>query len=191
MGSWGSQIAGEAARRLGYRMVWREVINQAALRAGVPEVALATIDELGFLGIKPTHNQMNAYHGAVRQIMNEMSQEGNVVIVGRAGQVILQDHPGTIHVRIIAPRSVRIERVSAEKNIPGLTDGGDGGVGTAAALLDQSDHARSEYLRHYYHVDVNDPELYDLVINTEHIDIPASAALLVSLVQACQSITVH
>ena len=182
MGSWGTQVAEEAARRLDYRMVWREVINQAALRAGVPEVALATIDELGLLGIKPSQNDLQAYHRAVRQIMLEVAKEGNVVIVGRAGQVILQDYSNTVHVRVIAPRAVRVARVSDEQNAPGLTES------ASMALLDHSDHIRADYLKRYYHVDVNDPHLYDLVINTGHIDLHTAADLVCSLVNACQTV---
>jgi CMP/dCMP kinase len=181
MGSLGTQVAEEAARRLGYRMVWRQVINQAALRAGVPEVALATIDELGLLGIKPSQNDFQSYHQAVRQIMLELANHGNVVIVGRAGQVILRDNPDAVHVRVIAPRMVRVDRVSAEQKQPGLSDR------TAASLLDQSDHAREEYLRHYYQVDVNDPLLYDLVINTAYIDVSLASDLIYNLVRAFEN----
>ncbi len=183
MGSWGCQVAEEAARLLGYRMVWREVINQAAARAGVPEVALATIDELGLLGIKPSPGDFDMYHQAVKQIMLELAHEGNVIIVGRAGQVILQDQPNVIHVRIIAPRQVRVMRVSAEQNLPGLADG------SAVALLEQSDRARAEYLTRHYHADVDDPQLYDLVINTGHINTSSAAHLIHSLVKNWQTVS--
>jgi hypothetical protein len=53
MGSLGREISEEIARSLNYRVVWREVINEAAKRAGAPDVALATIDELDLLGIRP------------------------------------------------------------------------------------------------------------------------------------------
>ena len=173
MGSWGSQVASEIARQLGYRLVWRELINQAALRAGVPEVALATIDELGILGLKPSPNDLLAYHRAVRQIMGELAREDNIVIVGRAGQVILQDQAGTLHVRVIAPRSLRIARTAEEKSVT---------LETAAGLIDRSDRSRTDYLKRYYQAQVDDPQLYDLVINTGRLSIEASAALVSRLV---------
>ena len=77
MGSLGDPIARQVAEvRLGYRLVWREVINQAALRAGVPEVALATIDELGLLGVKPTAEAQAAYLEAMQQMMEELAKAG-------------------------------------------------------------------------------------------------------------------
>ena len=53
MGSRGRQIAFIVAETLGFTLVWRELINEAARRTGTPEVALAAIDELGLLGICP------------------------------------------------------------------------------------------------------------------------------------------
>ena len=173
MGSWGSQVAEEAARRLGYKLVWRDLINQAALRAGVPEVALATIDELGILGLKPSSNDLLAYHRAVRQIMGEMCKEGNIVIVGRAGQVILQDQVDTVHVRVIAPRAIRIARIEKEKSVS---------MDVASALIDRSDRSRTDYLKRYYQAQVDDPQLYDLVINTGRLPVDNAAALISHLV---------
>jgi cytidylate kinase len=172
MGSLGKAVAEEAARRLGCRLVWREIINQAALRAGVPEVALATIDEVGILGIHPRRADLLAYHRAVRQVMIELVHSGNVVIVGRAGQVILQDEPGVMHVRIIAPRGQRIARVADDQHIP---------TEQAAGLVERSDLARRDYLRRYYHAEVDDPCLYDLILNTEHLDAPSAAEVVCAL----------
>jgi cytidylate kinase len=174
MGSLGKSVAEEVARQLNCRMVWREVINQAALRAGVPEVALATIDDVGFLGLRPRQADMLAYHRAVRQVMVELAREGNVIIVGRAGQVILQDEPEAMHVRVIAPRAVRIGRTAREKSIPAVK---------AAGLIERSDQSRRNYLRRFYHAEVDDPCLYDLILNTEHLDVQSAAEVICVLVR--------
>jgi hypothetical protein len=168
----GKAVAEEAARRLNCRMVWREVINQAALRAGVPEVALATIDDVGFLGLRPRRADMLAYHQAVRQVMIELAREGEVIIVGRAGQVILQDEPGAMHVRVIAPRALRVARTAREKDIP---------LEQAKGLVERSDQTRRNYLRTFYHVEVDDPCLYDLILNTEHLDVQSAAEVICAL----------
>jgi cytidylate kinase len=175
MGSLGSQVAEVAARQLVCRLVWREVINLAAIRAGVPEVALATIDEVGILGIHPRRADLLAYHRAIRQVMVELAREGNVVIVGRAGQVILQDEPGVMHVRIIAPQIIRINRVADEKKIPSEQ---------AASMVERSDQVRRDYLRRYYHTEVDDPCLYDLILNTEHLDTPSAAEVVCVMARA-------
>jgi cytidylate kinase len=107
MGSLGSEIARLVAERLGYRLVWRELINQAARRSGAPEAALAAIDELGLLDMCPSPRACRAYRAAVKQVIDELAAEGNCVILGRAGQVLLKGVPGCLHVRLIAPVPTR------------------------------------------------------------------------------------
>ncbi|WP_298008728.1 MULTISPECIES: AAA family ATPase [Anaerolinea] len=174
MGAWGRKVAEATAELLGYKLVWREVINQAALRAGVPEVALAAIDEFGFMGIKPREEDLQAYHRAVRQIMEELVREGRVVIIGRAGQCILADNPRVFHIRVIAPIEVRISRVAEEQKMP---------PEQARILIERSDRFRQDYLKRFYHANIDDPTLYDLVLNTHRIDIRCAAHLIESLVR--------
>ena len=174
LGSLGTDVAQAAARRLGYRVVWRELINQAALQAGLPEMALATIDELGLLGLHPSAQARLAYHEAVRRVLEGLAAEGNVVIVGRAGQVILMDRPDVLHVKVIAPALMRTMRVARQQSIS---------LEAAQAQVQASDRARRNYLRRYYHARWDDPELYDLIINTARLS-PEPAADLI-----CQALT--
>lgn len=168
-GSLGNMVAEEIGRCLGYKVVWREVINAAAVRAGVPEVALATIDELNLLGIKPSAADLDAYHQAVKEIMFEIKEEGNAVIVGRAGQSILRGVPGVLHVRIFAPFELRVARIAARHSVS---------QETARNQVKTSDRNRNQYLKRYYQINVDDPELYDVLINTAHID-PLAAAQVI------------
>jgi cytidylate kinase len=174
LGSYGDEVGQAIANRLNYRLVSREVINRAAARAQVPEVALATIDDLGLLGLNPTPRAQRAYHQAVRELIQELAAEGNVVIIGRAGQVILGNNPKVLHVKVIAPASLRAERIAREQNIP---------IRSAQEQIKASDQTRKDYLRRYYRVRWDDPELYDLIINTTRLT-PEEAACLI-----CQALT--
>jgi cytidylate kinase len=174
LGSMGTDVASVLGKRLGYRVVWRELINQAALRSGAPQMALATIDELGLLGLHPPAKERSAYHEAVRQVIEALAAEGQVVIVGRAGQVILREHSDTLHVRVVAPAELRADRV-ARMHLVSLE--------AAYEQVLASDHARSNYLRRYYHARWDDPDLYDLTINTAHLDSDAAADLICQALQ--------
>jgi cytidylate kinase len=169
MGSLGCQVAEEIARCLKYRVVWREVINEAASRAGVPEVALATIDELDILGLRPSAEAREAYHQAVLDIMQELANEGNVVIVGRAGQVILRDKPDVLHVRVYAPLDLRVERVAQQYAVS---------LEAARAQVMASDQARTRYLKRYYKSHWDDPDLYDVMINTAYLSAEKAARVV-------------
>jgi cytidylate kinase len=168
-GSLGSAVASAVAARLGYRITWRELINEAARRAGAPVMALAVIDELGLLGLSSSPKSYRSYLDAVATVMQDMAKEGNVVIVGRAGQVILADFPDTLHVYVVAPLDVRVQRISDSLKIP---------LSAARAQLEASDHFRHSYLRRFYDVEWNDPNLYDLILNTSHMTVEAAANLI-------------
>jgi cytidylate kinase len=150
-------------------MVWREVINEAARRAGAPEAALAMIDDLGLLDVNLRPEARWAYEVAVREVMDDLVAEEDVVIVGRAGQVILADRPDVLHVRVIAPLPLRVERIASTHRVP---------TAAARARVEQSDRTRRDYLRTCYDVDWDDPRLYDLVLNTEQLTVEGGADLV-------------
>jgi cytidylate kinase len=182
MGSLGCEIAREIAVCLGYRVVWREVINEAASRAGVPEVALATIDELDFLGLRPTAEARNAYHESVREIMRELAEGGSAVIVGRAGQVILRGVESAFHVRLYAPFDLRVERIAERHQIS---------FEAARGQVQSSDTARTRYLKRYYKARWDDPDLYDVQINTARMSTERAAAMVCELVQLSRKMKTH
>ena len=166
LGSLGFEIAQSLAEQLGYRLVWRELINQAAIRAGSPEVALAMIDELNLLGICPPPEKCRAYFEAVEKVLHELADQGEVVIVGRGGQLVLRGHPQVLHVRIVAPLEVRVDRVAASKSVSPKA---------ALAQIKASDRTRRLYFQKFYQADWDEPTLYDLILNSGRI--PPDAAV--------------
>jgi cytidylate kinase len=176
MGSLGSQVAQQTADMLGYRWVWHDLINQAAQRAGAPEMALAVIDELRLLGVCPSPQACQAYRIAVEQIMEELAAEGNVVIQGRAGQIILKDRADTLHVRIVAPKTLRVERIAKKLDITREQ---------ALAQVEASDRYRANYLRRFYKARWDDPSLYHLVLNTAYLTPQQAAAII------CQAASIY
>lgn len=174
LGSLGFQVAKAVAERLNYRLVWRDLINQAAIRAGAPEVALAMLDEFNLLGIAPTQQQFKDYIRVVGQVIRELADEGKIVIVGRAGQVLLQDDPRILHVRVVAPIEVRVERLVSARGIL---------LESARAQIQASDRARKNYLRRFYHVNWEDSNLYDIILNTGRISVAAAADTIYQIAQ--------
>jgi len=175
MGSYGDEIALQLARRLGWRLVCRELINRSALAAGVPQVALAEIDELGFFGVHPSPKEWQAYQSQVERFIRDLADEGKVIIVGRGGQVALRDRPETVHVRIMAPFETRVARLQAEINIP---------AAAARARLAESLKRRAHYLRQSYGVKVDDPALYHLTLNTGLLTVSQGANLILHAFQS-------
>ena len=176
LGSLGDEVGQAVAGRLNFGLVSREVINQAASRAHAPEVALATIDDLGLLDIRPSQKDRRAYQQAVKKVMQELAEAGKIVIIGRAGQVILKDHPNVLHVKVIAPAELRAERLALQQEIS---------IESARAQIEASDNARRNYLRRYYRVRWDDPDLYDLIVNTTRLDPEEAACLICQALSQC------
>jgi cytidylate kinase len=101
--------------------------------------------------------------------MVELAEQGRVIIVGRAGQVILGGRPNVLHVRLVAPLPVRMMRIAGWHQIS---------LEAAQAQIEASDHFRSNYLKRFYRVHWDAAELYDVVINTGSIDAPGASALI-------------
>jgi|YNPNPStandDraft_1061719.scaffolds.fasta_scaffold15713_2 cytidylate kinase len=109
----------------------------------------------------------------VQAAIKSAYERGNIVIVGRGGQVVLADRPGVLHVRIEAPLEVRVRRV-AERDRLSLKE--------AQEVVINRDKASAEYLKRFYGVDWSDPLLYHLVINSGKWDIEAAARCIASAV---------
>jgi cytidylate kinase len=100
-----------------------------------------------------------------------LHDKGNVVVVGRGGQVLLAGKPGCLHLRLAAPLETRVKRMTAKLNVTAKE---------AQEIIHKRDKSRASYIRDYYDRDWNDASLYHLVINTALWD----EKQVVSLVQA-------
>ena len=75
LGSQGTTLGRMLASRLGYPLVHRELINKAARLAKAPDMALATIDELGLFGIEPDPSQQQLYLEAVKTVIEDLAHK--------------------------------------------------------------------------------------------------------------------
>lgn len=141
----------------------------ASLRETAAPVAMPPVSIL--TPAAPIFSQsMDAYVGVIAQIVRDLAAQGDIVIVGRGGQVILRERDDTLHVHIIAPFDQRVDTLTRREGINRRE---------ARARITASDRARSDYLRRYYHVLWSDPALYDLVINMDKIPRAAGVDLIV------------
>jgi cytidylate kinase len=112
------------------------------------------------------------YRRETERLIREHASAG-AVILGRAGAVILHDHPGAIHVRLDGPPEKRERQAMA---LEGLS------AEDAQRLRKSGDRAREAYVRHFYGKDARDPALYHLVIDATAlaperiVDVIATAA---------------
>lgn len=99
----------------------------------------------------------------------KLAQMGNVILVGRGASVVTRTLDHTFHVRLVASLASRVEQVQRVY-----------GYDRAAALehVHREDKGRKRYLKENLHEDIDNPLLYDLVINTDRIRHDAAARLI-------------
>jgi len=88
----------------------------------------------------------------------ELAREGNVILVGRAANLITRGLPHVFHVRLVASLENRVKRFREGQSIPERT---------AHRLILEEDRGRKRYVRKYFAEDLDNPLLYDLVLNTD------------------------
>jgi CMP/dCMP kinase len=102
----------------------------------------------------------------VRRAIKAAVRQGNMVIVGRGGQVLLKDTPGVLHVRLEAPIDSRLKRVSEQIKQDLAKPRADLEVERMASdIIVNRDISSADYIRKYYNADWADAKLYHLVLN--------------------------
>jgi cytidylate kinase len=128
--------------------------------------------------VPPISAWFEGYVRMVGLVIRGLAREGNVLIVGRGGQVLLRNHPDVLHVQIVAPTSHRIlvlmERDKLTKR-------------EAQNRLRTSDRARLDYMRRYHNVNWLDPTLYHITINTDQVTVPVATDLIIDLARTVAS----
>lgn len=171
--SGGQKLAECVAERLGYRCVSREVLTEAAKRFDVSEDKLykSLIERPGLL--KRLTLERVHYTAYIRAALCQEVKDDNVVYHGHAGHLLLTGVPHVIRVRVMADIELRIraamERYSFDRE-------------EAIAFIDKVDDGRAKWTKFLYQVDWNDPSLYDIVINLDHIGISSACEIVCSTV---------
>lgn len=168
-GSRGSYFASRLSERLGYQRLHREIIDTICQSSGYQKRIIESLDdkfrgdlelmvESLFTGQSVDHYD---YFRHVCRTVLSMSRLGGVILIGRGGNFILGMKRG-FHIRFIAPEWKRIENLVKYKGMDEKE---------AAAIIRSSDADRRELIRKLFNADIDDPNRYDLVINSTYMDV--------------------
>jgi len=142
-----------------------------------PDLAGLTIPFAGLFSptVPPISASLEGYVRMVGLVIRGLAREGNVLIVGRGGQVLLRKQPNALHVQIVAPLAHRIETVMTGEGL---------NKRAAQNRVRASDRARFDYVRRYHDADWLDPTLYHLVINTGRVPVATAVDLIIAAQRA-------
>jgi cytidylate kinase len=99
----------------------------------------------------------------------QLAELGNAILVGRGANVITAHLDPVFHVRLVGSLARRAERIMAASKI---------GRRAALAFIKKEDTGRQRYLRRYFGQNIDDPLLYHLTLNTDHVQEKAAAELV-------------
>jgi len=175
MGAGGPEIGMAVAQRLGYRYVDQELISDAAHRYGLLEEKLSHLDETKPTLFERFDTETRRYITVIQTALYEFAEQDNVVLMGRGGQWLLRGIPHAFRIRVIAPFELRVKRTV--KKLAGQM--GEAVNPRAVTDMVRRDAAeKSGRMRYLYEVDINDPGLYELVLNTEKLPSDAAVELI-------------
>ncbi len=173
IGAGESSISPELARRLGWELVDHRLLDAQVEKLGGTLPSVMHYDERapGLLESWTHPHQAQTYFDTLKAAMLEHAARGNVVVVGRAGHLILQSHDA-LHVRLVADPAFRIRRVMEVRWVA---------ESAAREIISQNDHDRASFLRHYFKHDWSDPVQYDAVLNVSTPGLEHSIQALLTL----------
>ena len=212
-GSGGDEIAEVISKKTGYRIFDKHLLARAAREAGFSEQEIVDYSEDHYKvksfferlfgrsrpvaqmrtwvevksGVRTSEELSLSEEQAlafVRKAIRTAYELGNMIIIGRGGQVILRDKPGVLHVRVEAPLDERIQRVRSYPELAQRSFSDSVEARRAAHdLILNSDAASKDYLKRFYDVDWSDSSLYHLIINTGKLSVDQAAGIIVDLLR--------
>lgn len=159
-GSSGKEIGRIVADQLGIPFYYKEMTALAAQESGLDKEFVSGINKNApqvlynlYLSTKVVRLAVIAQH----KIIQRIAQNGSCVIVGRAADYVLKDHPDVVRIFIHAPEDYRMGRVH---EVYGDTPQ------EAKENIRRSDKARAAYYHHISGKRWGDPKNYDLVLDS-------------------------
>ena len=187
-GAGGSWVGPQVAERLGCRFVDRAIPVQVAERLAVPVEHAELHDEAAAprftrllarlpntSGVLVPEATSEAFCRETESLVIEAADSGDVVVLGRAGALVLRDRPRALHVRLDGPAEARVIQAM---RVEGIDED------EARRRQRDSDRARIDYVKHFYRADPRDPRHYDLVIDSTALPLETCVELILTAAQA-------
>jgi len=172
LGSRGIELGELAARELGYRFqTGEQLIAETAKRFNVSaeQVKLFEVHNPRFWERKTDSSRYAAYYRAV--FLQEAAQD-RIVVAGRSTVNFLPEGQFGIRVRTIAPVAERARQVAKDENL---------GAAAAEKRVRDFDAEVKARIQTLFAKDIDDPSIYDLVINTARLPLAVHAKTLATL----------
>ncbi len=175
-GAGGYEVARALADALGWELLDRELLHQAAALEHLPDAELERLDEKAVsladrLRLHPPHQK---YLHGLREAAQRAAARGNAILVGRGTEQLLSDVPHVLSIRLMAPLEWRARRMAQRE---GWTQE------QAAQRCTEEERTRGRFLRYFFGEAPFQPACYAFVANTGRMPLEDVVALVVAVVR--------
>ena len=167
----GMAIARKVADGLGIELFDDRKLQGLLQARGIPSEEIGRFDEKApgfldnFMGSRP-----QVFLDILESVIYEVARKGEGVIIGHGSQMLLRNFDCAFHVRVFASDKRRIDNMAAQQGLSREA---------ALKLIRKRDQAQSGFFNFAFHLDMNDPSLYDLIIHTEKLDVETASGLII------------
>jgi cytidylate kinase len=175
-GAGGGEVARRLAEALGWELLDRELLHQAAAVEQVPDADLERLDEkaLSLADRFRFHAPHERYLHGLTEAVRQAAARGKVVLVGRGTRQLLGEVPSAFHLRLVAPREWRVRRMAQQQAWT---------PEQALARCLEVDRTRGRFTRYFFGPAAARPAQYDLVVNTGWVGLEDVVADVLALVR--------
>lgn len=156
VGSKGTAIGKEVAKRMNYHYVDIELVQEIMNQYGEPEFKNIYDTKLSIWD--KYSNITNDLLGFFKRVMLSIAKSGNAVIIGRGSFVSLGKYADVLDVMIYAPMDIRIKAIM---EIRGISD-----LEKAENYIINKEKIRQSFIEQTYNVKWNQIDNFDMVFNT-------------------------
>lgn len=180
-GSGGSALAHRLAKRLGYSLFDRELIEAVAKSAHMSAAVVETLDERSRNAVSDwvrdimgsEHLWADDYLRHLIKVIGTIRRHGDAVIVGRGGSFILS-HDARLAVRVIGPTERRVRAVARREGMSEVD---------ARRWVRRTEAERNAYIRRYFGEDDGDPVHYDVIVNSGRVPLESAVEMLAKILE--------
>lgn len=190
-GTGGHEIGAELARRLGVKLLDKQIMNEMARRFGSVEDAVEKIEArnplwrddftafyrqymagMEYSGQEHDQTSRRLFEAQAEAISKIASQE-SCVLIGRCGFHIFRNHPNALKIFVHADDECRRRRIAEKYDISERD---------AAAMIVDNDYSRELYTKTFTGSDWQDARNYDVTLNVSRFGVNGAVDFLLNAV---------
>jgi cytidylate kinase len=194
LGAGGEDLGSTLADSLGFRYVDTEILDRAAAVAGLTRGDIERVEaRKGLLtrilenlarsgalagageGVPPDLLALPGYEQLIVDVIRETADMQFVVIVAHGASIPLAGRAGLLRIMVTASKETRVKRVAQAQGVP---------EEQARRTVDDSDKARADYFRRFFNLDHELPTHYDLLVNTDVLNVEQAGAAVLAVAKA-------